>query len=188
MTPRKPKAAPEPVLDDAPEATEPAANTQSWDAFWAEQDAEDSTKTELICGVQVQAPTDMTLKFQRKLDDLSDSTSADDVESLVAELFGAGTYEQWVENGMKQRQFRTALAWGYACAKGKQLTFREAFDVMVEAERRQGNPEAANRADRRAASKGRSKSTGGPSKPTSAAATTSSRRKSPSSRSGSSTP
>lgn len=181
----KPKQKVDP--DAVPEGVEPPANTQSWDAFWEEVAGEDAAETELICGVQVPLPTDMTLLFQRRLDELSDSTSEDDVESLVADLFGAGTYELWIQNGMKGRQFRTVLAWGYACAKGKRLSFREAYDVMREAERRQGNPPAANRADRRAASKQRSSATGGPSKRTSGAATGSRPRKSPSSRSGSST-
>ena len=159
MTPRKPK---------------PPAE-QSWDEFWSEVTAK--AETTVIAGVTVRVPKEITLGFEKKLTDLSESGSLDDIRDLVRDLFGADAYDQWVANGMTETGFQAAMGWGLARAKGKELTFREAYELVVEREK--NPPQAANRASRRAASKSPSASTGATSRPTSARTTASRQRKSP---------
>lgn len=155
---------------------QPDPAEQSWDDFWAEVGAQ--AETTVIAGVEVKVPTEMTLRFEKRLTALSDSGDEDDIRSLVKDLFGADAYDQWVDNGMTPDGFQAAFAWGMARSKGKEISFREAYDMVVE---RQANPpQAANRATRRAASKPRSSSTGATSKRTSAPTTASRRRPSPS--------
>jgi hypothetical protein len=150
-----------------------SSDSQSWDSFWAE--VQQTERTEAICGVTVKVPTDITLRFDRRVEDLQASGREEDVEELVADLFGADVYQAWVTNGMTGRQFRTVLGWGMANAKGKPLTFREAYDLMKAAEDGPGNgqaPTGANRAQRR-----QSAPTGGPSKRTSGGSTRSGRKR-----------
>jgi hypothetical protein len=145
---------------------------QSWDAFWAE--VQGSAETEVIAGVTVRVPVDVSMDFEQRLKRFQDSDREEDVAQLVNELFGEDVYEQWLEGGMTARGFLTALGWGIARAKGHDLSFREAYELMQRAE---GNPQAPNREQRRAAQNGRSGAGGGQSKRTSSGSTGSRRRR-----------
>lgn len=156
-------------------ARKPAAPaTQSWDAFWAEANAK--PKTEVIRGVTVPVPSDMPLGFQQRANELRDSTRDEDVQELVAMIFGEGVLDQWIANGMGAKEFKVVCGWGYANGSGNAVTFREAFDLMAaaEAEGKAGSP--ANRATRRAATKKPSSAGGATSKRTSSASTASARK------------
>lgn len=151
--------------------------TQSWDAFWAEVNAK--PQTEVIRGVTVPVPSDMPLGFQQRVNALRDSDRDEDVQELVALIFGPGVLDQWIANGMGEREFRIVCGWGIANGAGKSTTFREAFDLMAMAEaegKAPGEPSAPNRATRRAATKKPSSAGGATSKPTSRASTASARK------------
>lgn len=156
-----------------PKPQDPAE--QSWDDFWAEQQAK--AETTIIQGVTVRIPTEVTLGFEKRLKDVAESDDEDDIRAVVRDLFGSDVYDQWVTNGMTVNGYLAAMGWGMARAQGRTISFREAYDMVLE---RQANPpQAANRTTRRAASKPRSSSTGATSKRTSGAATASRQRKSP---------
>jgi hypothetical protein len=153
--------------------------TQTWDAFWAEVQAEQQAEIEQICGVDVPVPVDMELQFSERVKQLRESDRDEDIEELVSMLFGSGVLAQWRANGMTQRGFRTVLLWGMARAEGLVMTFREAYDRMVDVEANPQRAAAPNREQRRAAAKRPSASTGGRSKRTSSGSTGSGRKKSP---------
>lgn len=148
------------------------ADTQGWDAFWAEVNAKGATET--IRGVTVPVPTDLPLGFQQRMNALRDSDRDEDVQELVALIFGAGILDQWIAAGMGTREFQVVLGWGVANGGGKPTTFREAYDMVAAAEA-EGKGPGPNRATRRAATKKPSSTTGGPSKRTSPASTGSTR-------------
>lgn len=151
--------------------------TQSWDAFWAEVNAK--PQTEVIRGVTVPVPSDMPLGFQQRVNALRDSDRDEDVQELVALIFGPGVLDQWIANGMGAREFRIVCGWGIANGSGQPTTFRQAYDLMAAAEaegKAPGEPSAPNRAARRAATKPRSSAGGATSKPTSRASTGSARK------------
>lgn len=150
--------------------------TQSWDAFWAEVNAK--PQTEVIRGVTVPVPSDMPLGFQQRANELRDSTSDEDIQELVAMIFGPGVLDQWIANGMGAKEFRVVCGWGFRNGQGQPTTFREAFDLMAAAEaegKAPGEPSAPNRAARRAATKPRSSAGGATSKRTSSGSTASTR-------------
>lgn len=119
-------------------APEPPADDQeygSWDDFWAEVERAEAAErgqaaTTTIRGVTVPIPHDLRLRFDRKLDRLKDSASEDDIRSLLEDLFGADVLDAWVENGMKSREFRVVLRWAVANARGRPMTFREAYEAV----------------------------------------------------------
>lgn len=152
-----------------------SSDAQSWDAFWAE--VQEQEQTETICGVTVRVPTDISLRFDKRLQDLMGSGSEEDVQELVRDLFGADVYQQWVDSGMTARQFRTVLGWGMAHARGKPLSFREAYDLMKRAEDGQGNDQAPEMSGGNRAQRRQSARTGGRSKATSGGSTSSRRKK-----------
>jgi hypothetical protein len=151
-----------------------ARKTQSWEDFKREVFG---NETEVIAGVTVRVPTDLPLGYEDRVADLSDldgSSKLEEFADLVTPLFGEGIFEQWIDAGMGQIEFLTAITWGMAQASRKPMTFSEAYELV--------NSDAAgkapNRAARRAASKSPSRSTGGPSKRTSSASTASARKRS----------
>jgi hypothetical protein len=158
----------------AVDGADEADDTQSFDDFWAEVQAETTAKTEVICGVEVLVPSDLPLGFSIRLNELQESESDEDVRELVALLFGEGALEDWMDAGMTGRQFQTVLAWGVARAQGQAITFRQAYDIVSAAE--EGKAPVPNRAARRAAVRQRSAATGGRSKRTSSASTGSARK------------
>lgn len=149
-----------------------ARKTESWDDFWTRVNG---AGTETIRGVEVQVPTDVPLAMEQRLKALEDSESEDDIREMVGLLFGADVLGQWAENGMGLMEFKTVLAWGMAHAGGVEVTFQEAYDIVLAEEAAEGKA-PANRAQRRAASKKPSSGTGGPSRRTSSASTGSARR------------
>lgn len=159
----------------AVDGADETADSQSFDDFWAEVQAEATPKTETICGVEVLVPSDLPLGFSIRLDELQASESEEDVRELVALLFGEGALEDWIEADMTGRQFQTVLAWGVARANGQAISFREAYDIVSAAEEGKA-PALPNRAARRAAVRPRSAASGGRSKPTSSASTGSARK------------
>lgn len=160
------------------------ATSESWDAFWTELE---TARTEVICGVEVPVPTDLPLSYERRLDelrDLGEGADPEEFEPLVEPLFGPGVLAQWVENGIGVTGLLVAVTWGMMQARGQDITFREAYEIVVSDD--EGKALGGNRAQRRAAAKtaakktprssGRSASTGGRSKPTSSASTGSARK------------
>lgn len=156
-------------------ATKPPAESAGWDAFWAEVQAKGAT--EVIRGVTVPVPSDLPLSFQMRMNALKDSDRDEDIRELVGLIFGVGVLDQWVDAGMGAQELKIVLAWGVANGGGKPVTFREAYDLVMEAEAAGKAPSPQpNRATRRAASTGRSSASGGALKPTSRANTASARR------------
>jgi hypothetical protein len=148
-----------------------AVDTSSWDAFWAEVNAGDAP-TETIRGVTVPVPNDLPLGFQQRMNELRDSSRDEDIQALVALVFGPGVLNQWIAADMGAREFKVVLAWGIANGGGKPTSFREAFELVTAAEVEGKAPSAQpNRAARRAATSSRSSATGGRSRPTSSAST-----------------
>lgn len=148
---------------------------ESWDEFWAEVSG---GPTEVIRGVVVPVPTDVPLILEQRLKELQDEESEEALQEMLSLLFGPTVLDQWIENGMGARELETALAWGFAHAGGKDVSFREAYEMVLEAEAAGGKAPVPNRAQRRAAQKPPSGSTGGRSKRTSAGSTGSTRTRS----------
>ena len=142
--------------------------TESWDAFWAEVSG---ARTEVIRGVTVQVPRDVPFGFEERLQELSESSSREDIADLVESLFGAETFAAWDEAGMGLQELQVVLTWGMAQASGRDLSFREAYEMVLNGAEGKA-PSGQNRAARRS----QSKSTGGQSKPTSRASTGSARK------------
>lgn len=151
---------------------------QSFDDFWAERQRERGvrTRTEVILGVEVVVPARATVAFKRLTDELMDQPTEEHLDLLLGELFGPEAYADWVDAGIDDEQLVIVLAWGAAHAAGKPLSFAEVAE-LVDNQGAEGNPSAANRAQRRAASTQQSRTTGGRSKPTSGASTKSRRRR-----------
>jgi hypothetical protein len=145
------------------------AETQSWDDFWAEVNAK--PRTETIRGVTVPVPADLPLNFQQRATALKDSERDEDVRELVGLIFGEGILDRWIEAGMGAREFQVVCAWGYANGSGNATTFREAYDIVMQAAAEGKAPTPPNRAARRAATNKRSSAGGASSKRTSSAST-----------------
>ena len=126
--------APEPEVDplDVEDDEQPESH-ETWDAFWAEVQREEAAArgglpTQVIRGVTVTVPHDLPLKFDRAIDQVRDSSTEDDTRRVLAELFGADVLGAWIDAGMTAAEFQVVLLWGVANGKGKELTFREAYD------------------------------------------------------------
>lgn len=154
-----------------------AVDTSSWDAFWAEVNTKDRP-TETIRGVTVSVPNDLPLRFQQRINELRDSSRDEDLQELTAMIFGDGVLDQWIAAGMGIGEFQVVVAWGYANGSGRQVTFREAYEMVLaaEAEGKAGSAPQPNRAARRAATKSPSSATGTSSRRTSSGSTTSARK------------
>lgn len=146
--------------------TTKSVKNQSWDDFWTEVSG---AGTETIRGVTVPIPTDVSMQFWKRLEELHESSADEDVEELVSMLFGEGVLAKWQAAGIGYRELQTVLGWGMAHASGEPMTFREAYD-LVAAEGKAARP-SPNRAQRRQSAR-----TGGPSKRTSSASTGSARK------------
>ena len=152
-----------------------ASKAQSWEDFKREAFG---GRTEVIGGVTVRVPTDMPLVLEDLAGNLSAESKADDFNEVVGLLYGDGVFEQWVAAGMGAAELMTALMWGMVQSTGRDITFMEAYDLVLSDDPGKALATPANRAARRAASKPRSASTGGPSKRTSSASTASTRARS----------
>ncbi|MFF4989626.1 hypothetical protein ACFY19_20705 [Streptosporangium saharense] len=139
----------------------------AWDEFWAEVEAEEGpARTEVIRGVTVTVPRDLPLRVTRKIELLQNSSREEDVASLLKDLFGADVLDAWVTAGMGATELQTALAWGIAQAGGKDISFREAYEIV-----KRRTAEAETAAEGKASGPRPSNSTGRRSKRTSAAST-----------------
>lgn len=147
--------------------------SQSWDAFWGEVS---KGRTEVIRGVAVEVPTDMPLILEQRVQELQESSDISDVAELLSILFGKDCIEQWRQAGMGLKEFQTVLTWGIAHANGRDMSFAEAYDLVLngEGEGKAMAPPTPNRAARRS----QSASGGGRSKPTSRASTASAQKRS----------
>lgn len=169
------KAAPTPTRPTRARAAKPA-DDQSWDAFWSEVQRKKlaerkKSATTVIRGVEVLVPADLPMRFDQDLAALGDSDDPDDVRHLVGELFGEGVLDAWVDAGMSEDEFKTALLWGVAVGRGRDMTFAQAYEaVLTEGKSLQAPP--ANRTARRASAR-----SGGASKRISAASTRSPRKR-----------
>lgn len=150
---------------------------ESWDEFWSSVNAK--PETEKIRGVKVIVPNNLPLNFQDRFRELEDSEDEEDVQALVAELFGDDVMDAWRDAGMGAVEFQVALAWGLARGQGDKISFREAYEKVEQAKKLE-RPQP-NRAERRAQSKSTkstaSKNSGSRSSRTSAANTKSGRKK-----------
>lgn len=154
-----------------------SAKHEAWDDFWAEISG---GRTEVIRGVEVPVPADMPLGYEQRataLGGLGEDSPLEAFAELVDPLFGPGVFEQWVDAGMGQIELLTAITWGMAQANGRDMSFREAYEVVTSDDPGKAISQP-NRAARRAASKPRSASTGTRSKRTSSASTGSTRARS----------
>ncbi|TXS22614.1 hypothetical protein EAO71_24235 [Streptomyces sp. ms191] len=152
-----------------------ARKAQSWEDFKREAFG---GRTETIGGVTVRVPTDMPLVLEDLAGNLSAESRAEDFDEVVTLLYGDGVFQQWVAAGMGAAELMTALMWGMVQATGRDITFMEAYDLVMSDDPGKALAMPANRAARRAASKKPSASTGGPSKRTSSASTASARTRS----------
>jgi hypothetical protein len=148
---------------------------QSWDAFKREHLERETVDVE---GVAVPVPADLPFGFKHRAEQLSASSSEDDVAELVGMLFGPDIYDQLVDAGLGAMGFLTLLMWGMAQGSGRDLSFSEAYEIVTSDDPGKAAVRAIpqNRAARRAASKPRSTSTGARSSRTSAASTGSARK------------
>ncbi|MFI6909877.1 hypothetical protein ACIBKY_52055 [Nonomuraea sp. NPDC050394] len=154
------------------QAVAEADEHQAFDDFWAEVQREEAAErkgppTQVIRGITVTVPYDLPLLFERKTDQMRESGSEETFKELLAELFGADVLDAWIEAGMTSREFEVVLAWGMANGKGREMTFREAYEMVRD--KQQGKAKSSTRKS------GGSGSTGRSSKRTSGANTTSRR-------------
>lgn len=151
-------------------------------AFWEQHRAEQEQPTTRILGVDVVVPTDLPLEVEDLASQLHDSGRREDFERLLGILFGPDTFEQWKRNGLTSRMLRVLVAWGFANANGRSVSFAEAADLVDKAEALKAERDAAgkatgpNRAARRASSKTRASAGTGRSSSRTSAANTASRR------------
>lgn len=120
---------------EARKAAAEKADTSTWDEFWAavareEADELGEAATETIRGVTVRVPHDLPLSFDQRLLHVRKSERIEDVHRLVGDLFGPHALAAWVEAGMTEREFQTVLLWGIGRGKGREITFREAYEAV----------------------------------------------------------
>ncbi|MBG0830511.1 hypothetical protein HS041_22375 [Planomonospora sp. ID67723] len=167
-------SAPSPEHDDLDETeAEQQDQHESWDAFWAEiqreeADARGEAAIEVIRGVEVVVPHDLPMRFDRRLEQVRDSSTDGDVKALITELFGADVLDAWVDAGMTALEFRVVVAWGLAQGRGRDLSFRAAYDLVKK--------QSEGKAPKSTRASGGSGGSGGRSKRTSGANTSSRRR------------
>ena len=104
----------------------------AFDQFWAEQNRQAVTET--ILGVTVTLPVSAPLKFSMEAERLVNSSNVKDVVGLLEKLFGEGTIQKWADAGMDTQQFTVLLAWSMGNLDGKRTTFREAKQLIDDAE------------------------------------------------------
>lgn len=125
--------------DDLQERIDQAVEDAGWDAFWdetlrAEAAERGQAPTTVIRGVKVRIPQDLPLRYEAKARRLKDSADDAAFASLLAELFGVDVLDAWREAGMGAREFRVILAWGMSHGRGKPISFREAYDIVMQAD------------------------------------------------------
>ncbi|MCG5220263.1 hypothetical protein [Streptosporangium sp. KLBMP 9127] len=113
----------------------------SWDAFWSQIEADQKPRTEVIRGVTVTVPRDLPLRVTRKIERLQHSDKEEDIASLLADVFGGDVLDTWIEAGMGATELQTVLAWAIAQASGTDISFRQAYDRVLE----RGKAQPANR-------------------------------------------
>lgn len=149
-----------------------APKAQTWDDFKAEAFG---TRTTEIEGVTVPVPADVPLNFTAGFADLSADSDPSEFADVVDLLYGEGVFEQWLARGMGALGLMTALMWGYMQGNGKDVSFADAYKVVISDDPGKAvTAVAGNRAARRS----QSKTTGGRSSRTSAASTASPRTRS----------
>lgn len=132
--------------------------------FWAQHRAQQDRPTKRILGVDVEVPNELPLNFSDRFAHLQDSEDPEDIQALLAILFGEGVLGRWIDNGVTYEQLKVLLAWGVANGSGKAMTFAEAAVVVEQAEAAAAAGKAAtpiNRAARRASSKTAGSAAGG---------------------------
>lgn len=148
--------------------------------FWAEHEqAETGPEIKRILGVDVEVPRDLPMKFEKLAEALDGSSDIEDIKRLLVMLFGRDVLDEWIDNGVTNRQFRLLFTWGVANGQGAPTTFEEAADLLRQAEKADAEGKAPkNRAARRASFKtGGSAGSGGASKRISRASTGTRRKK-----------
>jgi hypothetical protein len=168
------------AVDPARNGTAPTPPpVEDFDAFWAKFTDTRRPKA-LIRGVEVAAPYDIPLELSERID-AATPDDQDTVHDLLAELYGEGIVDRWKAAGMGAIEFFVVLTWSYMRAGGSSATFEDAMAVVQEAFDSGALNDAQtvpNRADRRAAAKGKGRTapsarTGARSSRTSAASTAS---------------
>ncbi|MFJ7070188.1 hypothetical protein [Streptomyces sp. NPDC101115] len=149
------------------------ARSSSWDDFKTEVFG---NRTEVVEGVELRVPNDIPFGFEERLSDLTNSRTREDVEELVAALFGPDTFDQLADAGIGQIGMMTILTWGMAQAAGNDIGFGEAYEAITSGDLGKAFPQA--QPQNRAARRKQSATTGGRSKPTSRASTGSARTRS----------
>jgi hypothetical protein len=120
--------------DAAERAAEQAAEHETFDAFWAEVKSAEAPRYERILGVSVRVPTSMTLRFRRTLEQLDihgRDTSEEEVRQVLSDLFGPSALDAWTDAGMDDEQLSVVMAWAIACAGGREISWREAYDAVM---------------------------------------------------------
>ncbi|GAA1455466.1 hypothetical protein [Nocardiopsis tropica] len=119
--------------DEAARTAEQLEERESFDAFWSEVKAKEKPRYETILGIAVRVPTSMTLRFRQRLDHVDmAATSEDDVREILGDLFGVDTIDRWISAGMDEEQLAVVMAWAMACANGRTVTWRDAYEAVQE--------------------------------------------------------
>lgn len=152
---------------------------QGFDAFWAERLRREAAErgqapTEVIRGVTIVVPQDVSLMFERKMNQMKTRSDDGAYKELLAALFGVDVLDAWTDAGMGGREFRVVLAWGMSHGKGQPVTFQEAYDLVMAKD--EGEDDAGKASSSTRASGG-SGGSGGRSKRTSGANTGSTRKR-----------
>lgn len=142
---------------------------QSWDDFWAEVVPDERTET--IRGVIIKVPHRLPLKFDRRATQLKNSGDEEAIGELLTMLFGVNVLDAWVDADMDDLELKVALMWGMAHGKGRAISFRRAYELVMEQEAAKAQDQAEGKAPASARSSTRKRSasgsTGGRSKRTS---------------------
>ncbi|WP_327169568.1 hypothetical protein [Streptomyces subrutilus] len=151
-------------------ARKQVSQDESWDAYWA---SVSRPKVTTIRGVEVAIPTDMPMLVEQRMEELGDSEDLKDIGELVGMVFGRDCLEQWRDAEMGLLEFQVVLTWGMANARGREISFQEAYELT-----RQGVEEGKAPPPNRAARRAPSAATGGRSKRISSASTSSTTKRS----------
>lgn len=118
-------------------AREEAAEVEDFDAWREQQKAKRGRGRRVrIFGQLVDLPSSMPLGLSISMDTLSESSDLADVQEVVGALYGRDALDHWIAEGVDLFEFQVLMAWGIAGASGKRLTFDEAADLVVEAEKK----------------------------------------------------
>lgn len=152
-----------------------AAESEDFDAFWAEQDRQGQVLRNVF-GVDVELPPALPLRFEIEARRTVSSQSEQDTKRMVALLFGDEAFQRWQNTGMDIDQFGTLLLWGTAnVRKPRSMSLSEAYATY---QRMLAEREAGEAEGKAPASGPRSSNTGAGSRRTSAASTSSRRKRS----------